>query len=314
MNLFQLYKYKKNLSKEQQALLMKKKVNASMLVHKLIKLFHKSSIFDRVYDEIKLPFWKIVLYILLPFYFIIVIIYIAMGNVEPSLYFTVLLPIGFISLILAGIIYGIYRLIRHILIGGSDLNNNLRGLVFPLLNVLKEDVAPNKKLKIQMNAHPLDAKENFQNKERLPVAGRVRSIIAQHYLLPFCALSVPLKDGSILNLGIEQSLTKLNISKVSIRGKRKTKVKFKLKNKIEIKHLFPKGHYKLAEKGASPSQSKIGEVLSQIAIHDKGEYIMVGSTIKAKVKGHGSSVPELIMPFNDLLSIITNSFKRVQPI
>lgn len=106
-----------------------------------------------------------------------------------------------------------------------DLPNEIRITVRPLIRQLRQDFHPDQKIKVSMNLAGID--EKVFKSERNLSPGPNNTIKQWTYEEPLCTIRLPLTDGSLVTLRMDNQYVKVQRTYRTSRGKSKSKTKWK---------------------------------------------------------------------------------------
>jgi hypothetical protein len=236
------------LTKQQKQFIRKDGVSDELSIPQWIKLLEPLCKYDEQTDPLRK---KLLTYTILSFFlmFFSVFASVFLGTLWPLL-------IMFCSTIILKILHSIYK--------RSDINNNVRSVIFPLLQMLSLEVGNKQKVKMHINFRKKLARKDVSN----VVKGNGKSVFYRYEVLK---IETDLVDKSRLSINVVDTVLKRTRS-----NGRKTKTKIKLKRVIELQMTFAKLHYQLNKKRV-PKEVKIKESDDKIAFKQKFKQAAQGS-------------------------------------
>lgn len=166
-----------------------------------------------------------------------------------------------VGLVIAAAVNGIIQVARWSKLRKQDLINDFRLCVVPLLEMLREDISPKERLKIDINLSG-PAKEKIVSKQELDPSSfgpNVQKVTRTIFSDPWCRMEIPLLDGNTVGLAIENYYLKFDRRQRGSSGKIKFKTKWK-KRSVARARLEPKPSgfaWDLAKAKQQPPEHKL---------------------------------------------------------
>ncbi len=211
--------------------------------------------------------------------------------------------VGILALLLVGlpIVCGaLYFTLR-----GRDLPNNLRELIYPLLCVLREDVAPNTPLELEADLRGGMVKDKRTDEQNLS-RGRLRypKILETHYLDPWLSGAAALADGSTLRWKVADRIRVRRITKRTARGKVKTKYKHKSKRLLEVSLGLRHKSYQIKTEPATDQQVQVRPGERRDALR-----LTKLMTLSGSMMGRRRDL-DWTLPLDPLLELVSTAYGR----
>ncbi|HSE99144.1 MAG TPA: hypothetical protein VLD57_12825 [Blastocatellia bacterium] len=215
-----------------------------------------------------------------------------------SAFFETWLPI----LLLAPI--AIITVVLYFIRKKSDLPNNFRKFLVPMVSILREEMKPGEPLFLH-----IDLRGGLLNSKEVP-APRLRTtdkisrwssgnISESFYSDRWLEARGVLADKSRLELQVRDFIRKRVVTRRNARGKTKVKTKYKVKSTIDARLHLPQDDYAVMSAGASG-----GEKIN-IKPGEKRSAIRVRRTVIARDL-------ESVVPFNQGVDVIARAYRQVK--
>lgn len=211
--------------------------------------------------------------------------------------------VGILALLLLGlpIVCGVL----YFTLRGRDLPNNLRELIYPLLCVLREDVAPNTPLELEADLRGGMVKDKRTDEQNLS-RGRLRypKILETHYLDPWLSGAAALADGSTLRWKVADRIRVRRITKRTARGKVKTKYKHKSKRLLEVSLGLRHKSYQIKTEPATDQQVQVRPGERRDALR-----LTKLMTLSGSMRGRRRDL-DWTLPLDPLLELVSAAYGR----
>jgi hypothetical protein len=114
-------------------------------------------------------------------------------------------------------------------------------VVAPLIDVLRQDLAPGGALAVAADLRGPRLPEKSGPRRELPVRPPVRRATEWYVVDPWLRLRADLHDGSVLEIAVVDRVRHRQVTKVNPRGKRKSKTKLKEVQLVRVSRTMPRG-------------------------------------------------------------------------
>lgn len=225
---FESLKMHQNLSSEQKEFIHNGGIKAEMSIAKWVKLLEPICHYDDMADPVRerITKWRNVSFVTLFLSFFIVTFIISILN---SILGVLLVSI---PLTIAILLFFLHRLFHRL-----DVNNNVRKVIFPLLQMLALECGHQKKVKLTINFN----KKLANNEISKTTVGH--NVKTEFYTYEVLQADCMLVDNTKFSLKVIDVIRKRKMKKRSASGKTKYKTKFKLKRRIAMVMGFNKQSY-----------------------------------------------------------------------
>lgn len=179
----------------------------------------------------------------------------------------------------------------------------LGAVVAPLLAVLREDMAPDAPVTLQLDLRGGTLDQKRVSRQELPRSSSrsAPQITESLYEDAWLAGTAELADGSRLELAVVDQIRKYDIKRRNRRGKLKTKAKYKVKACVDVRLAFPDAYAPLAagERRDGPGRLAVlpGERRTKVKLRRTFE------------RHH----PEAPLAVRSLLDLIATAYSQVAP-
>jgi hypothetical protein len=128
-----------------------------------------------------------------------------------------------------------YRRLRDL-----DLSNNLRQVVVPLLAVLREEVAPETPIALELDLRAPTTPQKLVEQSQPRSEGAYYRIVDRFYKDAWMTVEAELMSGARLSWTIVDQLQEQQKTKRNARGKTKTKTRYKRRTDLNVKLTLPR--------------------------------------------------------------------------
>lgn len=215
--LFNALKIYSQLTTQQKTFISSKEINGDLSARQWVKLLEPLCKYDQLADALKprLVLWTAIFFGL----FFVSLFFLSSTVLSYTLFYST-----------------ITLLFLYLFFYKSDVNNNVRDLVFPLLQMLSLEVGNTKKINMRINfCKTLAKKDIFETVKSNGVSNFYRYEVLE--------INSQLIDNSHFNLKVVDTIRQRTRS-----NGRKTKIKIKLNRKIALQMTFSRDSYKLNNK------------------------------------------------------------------
>ena len=267
-----------NFDQDQREFVNSKLLNKSYKPKRVIAMFNKIAAMDYHSDKLrgKLFYWMIGLGIFtaVTFFF---------GFVFSPIFF-----ISFIGFLSNLFLYSLY--IKHKTI---NLENSFRLFIVPLVGILKEEMSPESKIYLNINAKERISQENLL--KHIPSqSSSYPQIDIKFYKSNWFNSQFQFLDESVMDLRITDVIRIKEKTKRNPRGKIKTKLKYKISYRIKLNISFSKNRYELVKPSKEFSEDE-----------NKIFYKITKKVISTNI--------EEFLDINSVLGTIASAYKRLSP-
>ena len=224
-----------NLSREQKSFVKNSEVAAELSIAKWVKFLEPICQYDDIadLDRVKVISWRNNFMILA-----ILTLLISLSISTTSIYSLLSIFFVFIIAIKLFSLVSFYK--------NSDVNNNVRKVIFPLLQMLALESGHQKKVRLSINF------KKSNNKNDITQAFQEGNTKTTIYTYEVLEADCTLMDSTKFSLKIIDTIRKRRVKKCTASGKIKYKNKFKQNRKIGLILGFNKQHYSI-------NSNKVGE-------------------------------------------------------
>jgi hypothetical protein len=230
------------LSKPQRAALDRMRLSGHFAVGPLLDDLRALAEYDRQADAWRASAVKLLALLFVCTFFGIFATVITRGLLWP-------LPLAFVS---AGLLIG-WSLVR---LKKSDISNNVREVALPFLSIIKQDLAPDQSIQLQLDlALPTDKQKCVK---KLPAyqRGPYRAVDST-FRDPWFQGSARLHDGVVVRWRIADEVLESKRTKRNPRGKIKTKTRHYKRSLIAVAVSLPTKTYRVQQQPALPPDQKL---------------------------------------------------------
>jgi hypothetical protein len=183
-----------------------------------------------------------------------------------------------------------------------DIPNRMRLFVFPLLRVLKEETKPDALISIKADFKAGMSKPYFVREAKKEIhRGKVTSYF---YDYPILELKTKLADGNGLQINVSDFARKNAVQKRNIRGKTKSKTKYKIKTDLQVM-LTAKNENYLLKNAIQPAKTKVKQGLLYSFKENKHQFNLRKITV--------STAEESIPALEEVLGLIAKGYINLLP-
>lgn len=210
------------LSPEQKAFINNSQKQFSETSEKLLTFFKPLAIYDRICDEARAQLLNIIIsFVVLSFLGIFVIAF--MDGFYPV-----------IAIELLFLVMTVLALILRWQLGKIDIHNNLREFVVPMVNLIGQDMAANRKITLDLDLRgKTHASKLKDTKKEDPGWLSYPKLTTSIYEDPWFNMTGELIDGSKVMLTVDDQITQIDRTYKGRSGKIKSKTKYKVKSMIK---------------------------------------------------------------------------------
>jgi len=274
-----------------------KKYAASLSADKWMRFFKKIVVLDNSVDELlvssrKKRIWFMVASIICLFTSMLII---------PAF----ILPITLVLMIIFWVRESKFKKI--------DIDNKCKNFIVPFIAMLKQDCAPNQKIKLDINFLRLDTPEFLISDEKLPGKGypKVRVLF---YKKKWLSGSYQMIDKTDISFDFERVFRLKKVTKKNYRGKIKYKQKQQHKLLVNMLIKIDKNQYSLKPGFKMQKQivfNKFGNSKGLISCSDSGDNYVF--KLKASFIDRRAQDKEFFLPAEDASGLIANVYNLVTP-
>jgi hypothetical protein len=195
------------------------------------------------------------------------------------------------------VMLGLIALAFYFILRKVDVPNTLREFVLPFITLIREDVAPDDTVHMQLDLRggtKDDKKKSTENFEHLG-----RKIQQNFYNDSWMQGDTKLADGTALQWEIYDYIRERQITKRNPRGKTKTKTKYKVRRTFDVRVGLRGDEYALNTAASAPTVGKTSV--------KQGEKRNVIRTRHSTIGTSLTDVPSM----NDMMTPITAAYQRV---
>jgi hypothetical protein len=192
---------------------------------------------------------------------------------------------------------GLIALAFYFVLRRVDVPNILREFVLPFITLIREDVAPDDMVHMQLDLRGGTKEEKRKGTDNFEHLGR--KIQQKFYNDPWMQGDTKLADGTALQWEISDYIRERQVTKRNPRGKIKVKTKYKVRRTFDVRVGLRGDEYALNATATNPAGGK--QSVKQ------GEKRNVIRTRHSTIGTSLTDVPSM----NDLMTPITAAYKRV---